>query len=159
MLAVRELIVLCYRKEHKRFAKNTKIEHSNTNLRVNKIEILCNQFIKIGTIAMGIGICLGAIWAKKAWGQYWSWDIKETAALITWFIFLLYLHLQKLTKINRKYLLIIVIIGFMSLLFTWFGVNYLPSAQKSPHTFYTAQNSTVYSTKQELSLLFEREKL
>jgi len=98
-----------------------------------KIDIL----IKIGTTALGIGLCLGALWAKKAWGQYWSWDIKETTALITWAIFILYLHLQKNRKINRKFLLIILIIGFLSLQFTWYAVKYLPVAKKSPHTFYS----------------------
>jgi len=90
--------------------------------------------VRIGTVALGVGMCLGALWAKKAWGQYWSWDIKETAALITWLIFLLYLHLAKIKKINRKILLIIFMIGFLSLNFTWFGVKYLP--QKSVHSYY-----------------------
>ncbi|MCL1850749.1 MAG: cytochrome c biogenesis protein CcsA [Bacteroidetes bacterium] len=96
----------------------------------------CNLLVQIGTTALGIGLCLGALWAKKAWGQYWSWDIKETAALITWAIFLLYIHLQKNTKINRKILFIILMIGFLSLNFTWYGVKFLPASQKSPHTFY-----------------------
>jgi ABC-type transport system involved in cytochrome c biogenesis permease subunit len=100
-----------------------------------KIDLL----IKIGTVALGIGMCMGALWAKKAWGQYWSWDIKETAALITWAIFLLYIHLQKIKKINRKILLIILLIGFLSLQFTWYGVKCLPTAQKSPHTFYSIE--------------------
>jgi len=98
--------------------------------------VKCDLLVKIGTIALGIGMCLGAIWAKKAWGQYWSWDVKETAALITWLIFLLYLHLAKIKKINRKILLLILMLGFLSLQFTWYGVKFLPSAQKSPHTFY-----------------------
>jgi len=97
----------------------------------------CDLLIQIGTVALGIGMCLGAIWAKKAWGQYWSWDIKEIAALITWLIFLLYIHLQKLTKISRKFLLIILILGFLSLQFTWYGVKYLPATKKSPHLFYS----------------------
>jgi ABC-type transport system involved in cytochrome c biogenesis permease subunit len=99
-----------------------------------------DQLIKIGTVALGIGLCLGAIWAKKAWGQYWSWDIKETAALITWAIILLYIHLQKLTKINRKILLLILMVGFLSLNFTWYGVKYLPAAKKSPHIFYSVKD-------------------
>ena len=99
----------------------------------------CDFLVKIGTIALGFGLCFGALWAKKAWGQYWSWDIKETAALITWLIFLLYIHLQKLTKIKRKFLFIILLIGFLSLQFTWFGVKLLPAAQKSPHTFYRGE--------------------
>jgi len=93
--------------------------------------------VRIGIIALGIGLCLGALWAKKAWGQYWSWDVKEVAALITWLIFLLYIHLQKLTKVNRKVLLIILMIGFLSLQFTWYGVKFLPATQKSPHSFYS----------------------
>jgi len=99
----------------------------------NTIHVL----IKIGTLALGMGLCFGMLWAKKAWGQYWSWDIKETAALITWLFFILYIHLQKLTKINRKILFIILMMGFLSLQFTWFGVKYLPNSQKSPHTFYS----------------------
>ena len=102
---------------------------------------ICHILIKIGATALGIGLCLGALWAKKAWGQYWSWDIKETAALFTWAIFLLYLHLQKSSKIKRKFLLIIMIIGFLSLQFTWYGVNYLPMAKRSPHTFYSKENN------------------
>jgi len=97
----------------------------------------CDLLVRIGATALGIGLCLGALWAKKAWGQYWSWDVKEVAALITWLIFLLYIHLQKLTKINRKVLLIILMIGFMSLQFTWYGVKFLPATQKSPHSFYS----------------------
>jgi ABC-type transport system involved in cytochrome c biogenesis permease subunit len=95
--------------------------------------------VEIGSVALGLGLCFGALWAKKAWGQYWSWDIKETAALITWGIFVLYIHLQKIEKISRKFSLILIIIGFLSLQFTWYGVKYLPNSQKSPHTFYNEQ--------------------
>jgi ABC-type transport system involved in cytochrome c biogenesis permease subunit len=125
VLGVRELIYNC-----RGVARNVptgNIAHSN-------------QLIKIGTAAMGIGMCLGALWAKKAWGQYWSWDIKETAALITWALFLLYLHLQKFTKIKRKLLLLLLIIGFLSMNFTWFGIKFMHSAKKSPHTFYTTSS-------------------
>jgi len=97
------------------------------------------QLVKIGTISLGLGLCFGALWAKKAWGEYWSWDIKETAALVTWLFFLLYLHLQKVKKINKKLLLLIFILGFLSLQFTWFGVKYLPASKKSPHTFYSVK--------------------
>jgi ABC-type transport system involved in cytochrome c biogenesis permease subunit len=115
------------------------INHKGHKGHTKENTIKCNQLVKIGAAALGIGLCLGALWAKKAWGQYWSWDIKESAALITWAIFLLYLHLQKLTKINRKILWVILIIGFLSLNFTWLGVKYLPAAKKSPHTFYSAE--------------------
>ena len=100
---------------------------------------ICDLLVHFGTISFGFGICFGALWAKKSWGEYWSWDIKETAALITWSIFLLFIHLQKFTKIKRNFLLFILIIGFLSLQFTWYGVNFMKIAKKSPHTFYNLQ--------------------
>jgi len=124
VLAILELIHFNH-KEHNECMKDAKDK--------------CDLLVQIGTSALGIGLCLGAIWAKKAWGQYWSWDIKETAALVTWVIFLLYIHLQKITKVSRKFLLIVVLIGFLSLQFTWYGVKYLPVAKKSPHTFYSTK--------------------
>ncbi|MCL2436175.1 MAG: cytochrome c biogenesis protein CcsA [Lentimicrobiaceae bacterium] len=99
-------------------------------------QIYTDLLVRIGTVALGVGLCLGALWAKKAWGQYWSWDVKEVAALVTWVIFLLYIHLQKFTRINRKVLLIILMIGFLALQFTWYGVKLLPDTKKSPHSFY-----------------------
>jgi len=113
------------------------INHKGRKEYTKEIRGKCDFLVQIGTVALGIGLCLGAIWAKKAWGQYWSWDIKETAALITWVIFLLYIHLQKITKISRKFLSILVLIGFLSLQFTWYGVKYLPTTQKSMHLFYS----------------------
>ena len=111
----------------------------NVTLKITQnLPIKCDVLVKLGTYALGFGLCLGALWAKKAWGQYWSWDIKETAALITWLIFLLYIHLQKHTKIKRKFLFLILIMGFLSLQLTWYGIKFLPMAQKSPHTFYDA---------------------
>jgi len=112
--------------------------HEKIKSAQNFPDTFLNQIVIIGTISLGLGLCFGALWAKKAWGQYWSWDIKETTAVITWLIFLLYFHLQKIKKIKRKILFIIIIIGFLSLQFTWYGVKYLPTAKKSPHTFYSS---------------------
>jgi len=89
-----------------------------------------------------IGLITGAVWAKQAWGNYWGWDPKETWSLITWFIYLNYLHLpftlpKALKKIGvkatheSKILNIISIIGFLALLFTYFGVNYVLSGLHS----------------------------
>jgi ABC-type transport system involved in cytochrome c biogenesis permease subunit len=144
VLAVWELLQFAKHKGRKECTKNTK--RSNLSVLCEKLCAPCGKknitkcdiLIKIGTVALGFGLCFGMLWAKKAWGQYWSWDIKETAALITWAIFLLYIHLQKIKKISRKFLLLLIIIGFLSLQFTWYGVNYLPSSKKSPHTFYPA---------------------
>ncbi len=70
-------------------------------------------------------IVLGAIWAEQAWGRYWSWDPKETWAGITWIIYALYFHLHKNRKWQGKRANIMVLAGFILVLFTFFGVNYL----------------------------------
>lgn len=70
-------------------------------------------------------IVLGAIWAEQAWGRYWSWDPKETWAVVTWIIYALYFHLHKSRKWQGKRANIMVLAGFILVLFTFFGVNYL----------------------------------
>lgn len=98
-------------------------------------------FAKIDTLAyMGIafmtfGMLAGALWAKEAWGHYWSWDPKETWAAITWLAYLIYIHARLFTKADRKMLCTILAVAFICLNMCWWGVNYLPSAQMSIHTY------------------------
>ena len=83
--------------------------------------------------AIGIGyplftvgaLIFGAIWAQYAWGSYWSWDPKETWALITWIIYTGYLHTRFIKRTKGKASAIISIIGCAFTMFTFFGVNYL----------------------------------
>ena len=70
-------------------------------------------------------IIFGAIWAKTAWGNYWSWDPKETWALITALIYTVYLHTRIIKKMRGKISAVLSIIGFAFTLFTFLGVNYL----------------------------------
>lgn len=77
------------------------------------------------------GLVFGAIWAHKAWGTYWSWDPKETWALITWFIYAIYLHMRYRANWRGMKAAYITSLGFMSTLFTYFGVNYLLSGLHS----------------------------
>lgn len=83
-----------------------------------------------------VGMLTGALWAKDAWGAYWSWDAKEAWAATTWGLFLLALHLpaRQTRRSNVAYYLI-VIAAFLSLQMCWYGVNYLPSAKESVHTY------------------------
>ena len=83
-----------------------------------------------------VGMLTGALWAKDAWGAYWSWDAKEAWAAATWGLFLLAIHLpaRQTRRSNVAYYLI-VIAAFLSLQMCWYGVNYLPSAKKSVHTY------------------------
>lgn len=83
-----------------------------------------------------VGMLTGALWAKDAWGAYWSWDAKEAWAAATWALFLLAIHLPARTsrRANIAYYAI-VIAAFISLQMCWYGVNYLPSAKESVHTY------------------------
>ncbi len=70
-------------------------------------------------------LIFGAIWAEKAWGIWWSWDPKETWALITWLTYTAYLHLRLVRKNTSKLVPALVIIGFFVAMFTFLGVNFL----------------------------------
>jgi ABC-type transport system involved in cytochrome c biogenesis permease subunit len=89
------------------------------------------------TVAIGYPIftagalIFGAIWAETAWGNYWSWDPKETWALITWLVYTAYLHTRFIKKLRGKLSAVLVIVGFLVTLFTFFGVNYLLSGLHS----------------------------
>lgn len=97
-----------------------------------------DRYVISGTVLLTLGLLFGALWAKEAWGHYWTWDPKETWALITWLVYLNYLH-AKSQKIDEKLRvrnsLLFVAIGFVAVLLCWFGVNYMPSAQSSVHTY------------------------
>jgi len=73
---------------------------------------------------LSLSIVFGAIWAEQAWGSYWTWYPKETWALITWIIYALYLHLHKKRDWQGKNLCLVVVMGYLLVLFTFFGVSY-----------------------------------
>lgn len=81
-----------------------------------------------------IGMLCGAVWAKEVWGDYWMWDAKECWAAVTWLITLLVSHIPT-RKLSRGWLLVVIALSFASMQITWYGVNYLPSAQYSMHTY------------------------
>jgi ABC-type transport system involved in cytochrome c biogenesis permease subunit len=70
---------------------------------------------------------LGALWAYDAWGRYWGWDAKETWALITWFVYLIYLHMRLVAGWRGRRAAYLSLAGFGVVLFTYVGVNYLSS--------------------------------
>jgi ABC-type transport system involved in cytochrome c biogenesis permease subunit len=83
------------------------------------------------TVAIGYPIftagalIFGAVWAQAAWGSYWSWDPKETWALITWLVYTAYLHTRFVKRFRGKVSAVLAIVGFAFTMFTFFGVNYL----------------------------------
>jgi cytochrome c-type biogenesis protein CcsB len=77
------------------------------------------------------GLVFGMIWAQKAWGTAWSWDPKEVWSLITWLVFALYLHTRTVMGWKGRRAALLVVLGFLAALFTYFGVNYLLSGLHS----------------------------
>ena len=71
------------------------------------------------------GIISGAVWANEAWGSYWSWDPKETWALITWIVFAIYLHSRLLKGWQGEKAAIVGSFGFFVIWICYLGVNFL----------------------------------
>ena len=94
-----------------------------------------DTLVYVGVAFLTFGMLSGALWAKEAWGHYWSWDPKETWALITWLAYLFYIHLRLVGRASRKSLCLLVIFAFACLQMCWWGVNYLPAAQGSVHVY------------------------
>lgn len=96
---------------------------------------LVQQIVNIGFPFMTAGLVFGALWAKVAWGHYWSWDPKETWAFISWSLYLIYMHLKSHVRLPARAHLAILAVGFLLVLGCWFGVNALPTSQDSMHSY------------------------
>jgi ABC-type transport system involved in cytochrome c biogenesis permease subunit len=87
--------------------------------------LVMHRSICVGFLFLTLGIISGSIWGKSAWGNWWNWDPKETWALITWLIYVGYIHVRLSGNRLEKRLAGIAILGFLSCLFTYLGVNFL----------------------------------
>ena len=101
----------------------------------NNVMAAADTLVYIGMAFLTFGMLSGALWAKEAWGHYWSWDPKETWALVTWLSYMLYIHLRLFGTGSRKVLCLLLIFCFICLQMCWWGVNYLPAAQDSIHVY------------------------
>lgn len=96
-------------------------------------EVLDNITYKsviIGFPFLTLLIVLGALWADIAWGRYWGWDPKETASLVTWLIYAAYMHTRLLKGWKGVRASVLLIVGFLAIVFTFFG-NYIFSGLHS----------------------------
>ena len=107
---------------------------------------LADDLVYISLAFLTIGMLFGALWAKEAWGHYWSWDPKETWAAITWIAYLVYIHYRLMSKAKsqqpgaKRLAFWMLITSFVLLQMCWWGINYLPSAQgSSVHTYSTSE--------------------
>jgi cytochrome c-type biogenesis protein CcsB len=106
-------------------------DNKNGLLRVipglNVLDELSYQMVVIGFLLLTLGIITGSVWAHSAWGSYWTWDPKETWSLVTWLVYAALLHSRLIRGWKGKRLALFSVIGFLCVLFTYFGVNYLSS--------------------------------
>ncbi|WP_418790412.1 c-type cytochrome biogenesis protein CcsB [Phosphitispora sp. TUW77] len=103
---------------------------SSFNKRMPSLDILDDisyKAIAVGFPLLSAVIITGAIWAEYAWGRYWSWDPKETWSLITWLVYAAYLHARFTYGWRGNKAAWMSVLGFVFVLFTFFGVNYFLS--------------------------------
>lgn len=106
-----------------------------TNREIGDTLKYADNLVFMGFAFLTFGLLFGALWAKEAWGHYWTWDPKETWALITWLVYLIYIHFRYQHKKSPAVPLWLLVLAMVFLLICWFGVNYLPSTQSSVHTY------------------------
>ena len=95
------------------------------------IDDITHKTMVFGFLWLSVGIITGAIWANSAWGTYWSWDPKETWSLITWFFYAITLHARYTRGWGGTRIAWLAIAGFVSVIFTYYGVNFLLSGLHS----------------------------
>ena len=103
---------------------NGRSSSSKLNL-LESLDNLSYRVIGLGFPLLTIGIIAGAVWANEAWGAYWSWDPKETWALITWLVFAAYLHARITKAWQGKKPAILAAVGFVVVWICYLGVNFL----------------------------------
>ena len=137
---------LAFLEENKQFLTNSELSFKETVFLKNKsnfsffeendlaktLDNLSYRTIGIGFPLLTIGILSGAVWANQAWGSYWSWDPKETWALITWFLFAIYLHTRITKGLQGEKPAIIATLGFVVVWICFLGVNL---ASQGLHTY------------------------
>ncbi len=98
---------------------------------LSMLDDITHKTMVFGFLWLSVGIITGAIWANSAWGTYWSWDPKETWSLITWFIYAITLHARYTRGWGGTRIAWLSIFGFLSVIFTYYGVNFLLSGLHS----------------------------
>ena len=122
LLGLVALILMIFRNEAKPKVDSA-IKHV---LRIDEMAML------VGIAFIAIGNLLGAVWANESWGRYWSWDPKETWTFVSISLYAAVLHLKYIPRVNTHYVFATASLwGFSTILFTYFGVNYLISGLHS----------------------------
>jgi cytochrome c-type biogenesis protein CcsB len=95
----------------------------NTIPSLAQLDVLIYRIVAVGLPLLTLGIITGAMWAHESWGHYWQWDPKETAALFSWIVYAIYMHLHTRNAWRGVRTAWVSVIGFLSIMFCYFGVN------------------------------------
>jgi cytochrome c-type biogenesis protein CcsB len=100
-----------------------------------RFEQYAHQSAVFGIVTLTLGLVMGSIWGKVAWGEYWGWDPKENWSLVCWLAYMIYLHLRLIAGWRERKAMWVLVLAFGAVVFTYLGVNILPSASTSLHTY------------------------
>lgn len=98
--------------------------------------LACDKLVFSGIALFTVAMLLGSIWAKSAWGNYWTWDEKEIWVAITWMSYLFYLHLRNYKIKHNKFAYIVLLFSFVCLQMCWYGITLFPSLRESLHAYF-----------------------
>lgn len=127
LLGIIALILMIFRKKDSSDSRNLRLDST-----INSICAINEMSMILGLFLLTAGNFLGAIWANESWGRYWGWDPKETWALVSIGVYAIILHLRFVFKRNLQYIFSSAsVVGFFSVLMTYFGVNYYLSGLHS----------------------------
>jgi cytochrome c-type biogenesis protein CcsB len=99
------------------------------------VEKMSYELVRFGFALLTVGLLVGSVWAKSAWGDFWVWDPKENWSLVTWLIYGGYLHLRRVRGWRGERAAWLLIIGFAVVMFTYLGMHLLPTAEESAHVY------------------------
>jgi cytochrome c-type biogenesis protein CcsB len=105
---------------------------ARVNLTIRELVNVIDIALLVGLILLTLGSFLGGVWANESWGRYWGWDPKETWALVTILVYTFISHMHKIPGFRGSFALSAAsLVGFSSVLMTYFGVNYYLSGLHS----------------------------
>jgi len=94
-----------------------------------------HKTILFAFVLLTVGLVMGSVWAKAAWGDYWVWDPKESWALVSWLVFVIYLHLRSTRGFSERQGAWLTVAGSAAIAFTYLGMHLLPTAEASAHVY------------------------
>ena len=111
--------------------------HAGTVLTGQELDVekMVYELVRFGFVLLTIGLLVGSVWAKSAWGDFWVWDPKENWSLVTWLVYGAYLHLRRVKGWRGEKAAWLCLLGFSVVMFTYLGMKMLPTAEASAHVY------------------------